>query len=109
MMTAESNFWFRCYRTPEPSDQAKAAIGKRVTMVDYPDGRLAIRYKGIELAYRTFDKIQQVDQGAIVENKRLGAALAFIRDEQLRREPLRRSTKAPRRGDQHNSRLFKIG
>src|SRR5271170_3245915 len=26
----------------EPSDPAKAAIGKRVTVVDYPDGRLAI-------------------------------------------------------------------
>ena len=75
----------------EPSEQAKAAIGKRVTVVDYPDGRLAIRYSGIELAYRTFDKIRQVDQGAIVENKQLGAALAFIREEQLRREPERRS------------------
>jgi hypothetical protein len=30
----------------EPTDQAKAAIGKRVSVVDYPDGRLAIRYKG---------------------------------------------------------------
>ena len=30
----------------EPTDQAKAAIGKRVTVVDYPDGRLAIRYQG---------------------------------------------------------------
>ena len=30
-------------------------IGKRVTVVDYPDGRLAIRYKGVELAYPTFD------------------------------------------------------
>ena len=29
----------------EPTDQAKAAIGKRVSVVDYPDGRLAIRYK----------------------------------------------------------------
>ena len=67
----------------EPVEQAKAAIGKRVTVVDYPDGRLSIRYRGIELAYRTFDKIQQVDQGAIVENKRLGAALTFIREEQL--------------------------
>ena len=74
----------------EPSDQAKAAIGKRVTVIDYPAGRLAIRYKGIELAYRTFDKIQQVDQGAIVENKRLGAALAFIREEQLSHSLLRR-------------------
>ena len=71
----------------EPVEQATAAIGKRVTVVDYPDGRLSIRYRGVELAYRTFDKIQQVDQGAIIENKRLGAALAFIREEQLRREP----------------------
>ena len=93
----------------EPSEQAKAAIGKRVTVVDYPDGRLAIRYKGIEFAYRIFDKIQQVDQGAIVENKRLGAALAFIREEQLRRGPQRRSTKAPRRRDQRDARLFKVG
>jgi hypothetical protein len=33
----------------EPSEPAKAAIGKRVTVVDYPDGRLAIRYRGVEL------------------------------------------------------------
>jgi Winged helix-turn helix len=93
----------------EPSEQAKAAIGKRVTVVDYPDGRLAIRYRGVELAYRTFDKLRQVSQAAIVENKHLGAALAFIREEQLRRGPARRSDRAPRRRDQHNPRLFKVG
>jgi hypothetical protein len=93
----------------DPSEHAKAAIGKRVTVIDYPDGRLAIRYQGVELAYRTFDKIQQVDQRAIVENKRLGAALAFIRAEQLRREPQHRSGRAPRRRDQHNPHLFKVG
>ena len=92
----------------EPSEPAKAAIGKRVTVVDYPDGRLSIRYKGVELAYRTFDKIRQVDQGAIVENKRLGAVLAMIRDQQLR-EPQHRSQKAPRRRDQRDPRLFKVG
>ena len=81
----------------EPSEQAKAAIGKRVTVIDYPDGRLAIRYRGIELAYRTFDKLRQVPQAAIVENKQLGAALAFIREQQLRREPQRRSSPAPPR------------
>jgi hypothetical protein len=91
----------------EPSEPAKAAIGKRVTVVDYPDGRLAIRYRGVELAYRTFDKIRQVSQAAIVENKQLGAALAFIREQQLRRGPQRRS--GPRRRDQRNSRLFKVG
>jgi hypothetical protein len=91
----------------EPSEQAKAAIGKRVTVVDYPDGRLAIRYRGVHLAYRTFDKLRQVSQATIVENKQLGAALALIREQQLRREPERRS--GPRRRDQYDARLFKIG
>ena len=91
----------------EPSEQAKAAIDRRVTVIDYPDGRLAIRYRGLELAYRTFDKIRQVSQAAIVENKQLGAALAFIREEQRRRGPERRS--GPRRRDQHDARLFKVG
>ena len=44
----------------EPREPAKAAIGKRVTVVDYPDGRVAIRYNGAGLAYRTFDKVCQV-------------------------------------------------
>jgi len=91
----------------KPTDQAKAAIGKRVTVIDYPDGRLSIRYNGVELAYRTFDKVRQVDQGAIADNKRLGAVLAMIRDEQLRRGPSRRS--GPRRRDQRDARLFKVG
>src|SRR5262252_3537763 len=69
----------------EPSEPAKAAIGKYVTVFDYPDGRLSIRHNGVELAYRTFDKVRQVDQSAIAANKQLGAVLAMIRDNQLRR------------------------
>ena len=91
----------------EPSEQATAAIGKRVTVVDYPDGRLSIRYKGVDLAYRTFDKLRQVDQGAIADNKRLGPMLAMIRDEQQHRKPELRT--GPRRRDQHDARLFKTG
>jgi hypothetical protein len=91
----------------EPTDQAKAAIGKRVTVIDYPDGRLSIRYNGVELAYRTFDKLRQVDQGAVADNKRLGAVLALIRDQQLRRGAQSRS--GPRRRDQRDARLFKVG
>jgi hypothetical protein len=93
----------------EPTDQAKAAIGRRVTVIDHPDGRLAIRHKGVELAYRTFDKVRQVDQGTIADNKRLGPVLAMIRDQQLRRGPEPRSMKAPRRRDQRDVRLFKVG
>jgi len=49
-------------------DRAKRALTrelrrKRVTVVDYPDGRLAIRYRGLDLPYTTFDKLRQVSQG----------------------------------------------
>ena len=88
-----------------PGREQGAAIGKRALVVDYPDGRLAIRYNGVELAYRTFDKVRQGDQGAIADNRRLVPILAMILDEQLRREPERRS--GPRRRDQPDARLFK--
>ena len=55
----------------EPSEHAKAAIGKRVTVMDYPDGRLAIRYSGIELAYRTFDKLHQVTRERLLRTSSL--------------------------------------
>jgi len=91
----------------EPSEPAKAAIGKYVTVFDYPDGRLSIRHNGVELAYRTFDKVRQVDQGAIADNKQLGAVLTMIRDKQRQRGTEQRS--GPRRRDQRDARLFKVG
>jgi hypothetical protein len=30
-------------------------------VVNYPGGQLTIRYRGVELAYRTFDKLIAVD------------------------------------------------
>ena len=50
---------------------------------------------------------KDLHQGAIADNKRLGPLLAMIRDEQLRRGPERRS--GPRRRDQRDTRLFKVG
>jgi hypothetical protein len=91
----------------EPTDQAKAAIGKRVTVVDYPHGRLAIRYPASPITPSTsFGRPTKVP---IDDNKRLGAVRATIRDQQLRREPEHRSDRAPRRRDQQNARLFKVG
>ena len=67
-----------------PSEPAKAAIGQYITVFDYPDGRLSIRHNGIGLAYRAFDKVRQVDQGAIAEQAARGS-IGMIRDKQLRR------------------------
>lgn len=46
---------------------------------EYPDGRLEIEHEGHVLPYRQFDKVRQVNQPAIVENKHLDAALLLAR------------------------------
>jgi len=70
-------------------------------VLDYPDGRFAIRHNGVDLPYRTFDKRPQVNQAAIVENKRLGPVLAYIAEKQKELD-MSRSAKAPRRRGQRN-------
>ena len=91
----------------EPTEIARRLARQRVTVIDYPDGRLAIRHNGVDLPYRTFDKLQQVDQAAIVENKRLGPVLAYIAERQ-KEFGMTRSNKAPRRRGQRNH-MFKVG
>jgi hypothetical protein len=91
----------------EPTPIARSLARKRVTVIDYPDGRLAIRHHGVDLPYRTFDKRPQVNQAAIVENKRLGPILAYIAEQQKQLD-MSRSAKAPRRRGQKNH-MFKVG
>jgi hypothetical protein len=80
---------------------------QRVTVIDDPDGRLAIKHKGRDLPYRVFDKRQRVNQAAIVENKRLGPVLAYIAERQKELD-LNRSRNTQRRRGQAAS-LFKVG
>ncbi len=83
----------------EENEITRPLARQRVTIVDYPDGRLAMRHRGRDLPYRTFDKLRKVDQAAIVENKRLGEVLAYIAEQQQLRDE-GRSQKAPRRRGQ---------
>jgi transposase len=66
--------------------------GKYVETYEFPDGRLEVRWQGIALAYRMFDKHQRVTQAAIVENKRLSEALAWVKARQDELRPLRPKT-----------------
>jgi hypothetical protein len=91
----------------EPNEITRSLSCKRVTVFDYPDGRLAIRYNGVDLPYRVFDKRPQVNQAAIVENKRLGPVLAYIAEKQKDLD-MSRSSGAPRRRGQRNH-MFKVG
>jgi hypothetical protein len=71
----------------EANEATRGLARRRVTVVNYPDGRFAIRHKGLDLPFRVFDKLRKVDQAAVVENKRLGAVLAHIRERQDAYEP----------------------
>jgi hypothetical protein len=74
----------------EPTRFARGLARKKVEVVNYPDGRFAVQFEGTSLPFRTFDKIQTVAPGAIVENKRLGAALALVKQQQDAYPPHRR-------------------
>src|SRR4051794_16395775 len=91
----------------EPNEVTRPLARKRVMVFDYPHGRLAIKHNGRELPYRTFDRRQQVNQAAVVENKRLGPVLAYIAERQKALD-MSRSKKAPRRQGQRNH-MFKVG
>ncbi len=84
----------------EPNEVSAGLARKRVTVCDYPDGRLQIEHRGVSLAYRTFDKMQAVNRAEIVENKRLGPALEMIAAMQAERDGQRNIRSAPRRRGQ---------
>jgi hypothetical protein len=97
---------------PSPADSearfkfvAEQSRQDRRSGVDYPDGRLAIRYRGLDLPYTTFDKLRQVSHATIVENKHLGAVLSDIRERQLERTETR--SQSPRQGQVNH--MFNVG
>jgi len=62
-------------------------LSKYVDVYEYGCGRIQIRAKGVALPHTIFDLDQRVTHAAITENKRLGAVLAHIKDEQEKRPP----------------------
>ncbi|MBB2796302.1 UNVERIFIED_ORG: transposase [Rhizobium pisi] len=64
------------------SDVTRGLAGRYVETYAYADGRLDVRWKGHSLPYKVFDKDQRVTHAAIVENKRLGDVLAYIKERQ---------------------------
>ncbi len=59
----------------EPTEENTRIAGEKITVYDYPDGTLAFKYGYRSLKYQVFDKLECLDQGQIVDNKRLGAVL----------------------------------
>lgn len=79
--------------------QTRTLIGKYIEVYAYPDGRIELRAGGAALPYITYDRLPEVDQGTIVENKRLGHVLQVAQLVQEQRDN-RRSSSAPSRANQ---------
>ena len=85
----------------EDSKTTRALIGKYIEVAEYPDGHIELRANGQALPYTTYDRLPVVDQGAIVENKRLGHALQVAQIMQQQRDS-RRGRSAPSRAHRGN-------
>ncbi|WP_155768749.1 ISNCY family transposase [Burkholderia diffusa] len=74
----------------------RAWIHRDVEVWEYPDGRIEIRAAGQILAAQSYDRLAEVDQGAIVDHKRLSHALQVAQAFQAQRDSRRIGT-APSR------------
>jgi hypothetical protein len=70
----------------EDTDENRALIHRYIEVWEYPDGRTEIRALERMLAYRQYDRLDEVDQGAIVDNKRLSRALELAHVMQMQRD-----------------------
>jgi hypothetical protein len=74
----------------DPTPLTRSLARRRVEVVNYADGRFAVRFNGADLPFRVFDKIRTVQPGAIVENKRLSGVLEHVRARQAAGDAHRR-------------------
>jgi hypothetical protein len=77
----------------EPGPTTSHLGGKRVRVHEWKDGRVEIHAGGTSLPYSIFEQNPCITQGAIVENKRLGAVLAVIQKAQIERDRARLASK----------------
>ena len=90
----------KCVYLLEKTKENQRLIGKYLEFLDYPDGTVAIMHEGRKINYSIFDKLSQLNQREIVENKRLDAVLNHIQQqhEELEQQNKRsRSQKMPSR------------
>jgi len=73
--------------------------GRYVTVHHYPGGRIEPRANGESLPCVPYDRLSEVDQGAVVENKRLGHVLQAAQLVQAKRDN-RRCQSLPRTGEE---------
>jgi len=61
-------------------------IHRYIEVADYPDGHVELWADGASLPYTTYHRLSEIDQGAVVENKRLGHVLDIAAQVQALRD-----------------------
>ena len=90
----------------DPTDAARAARRKAVGIEEREDGSLSFWHGEHELLATAFPKEHRVQQGEVVENKRLSAALNLIKEQQRERTEARVAKPSTTRRD---ARLLRAG
>jgi len=62
-------------------------VGKYVDVYGMADGRIQVRASGFALPHSILNPERRITHAAITENKRLGAVLAYIKEEQDKPAP----------------------
>jgi hypothetical protein len=57
------------------NSENRRLIGKYIDVMQFPDGRIDIRVGGQSLPYSTYDRVGVIDQGAVLNHKRLNHVL----------------------------------
>jgi hypothetical protein len=90
----------------DPTDAARAARGRTVQIEERENGALSFWHDGQALLATAFPKEHGVAPGAVVDNKRLAAALTFVKQQQQARTEARIATGATTRRE---TRLLRAG
>ncbi|WP_238267937.1 ISNCY family transposase, partial [Cupriavidus pauculus] len=70
----------------EDLPEHRRLIHRYIEVAEYPDGRIELWADGASLPYTTYDCFPEVDQGAIVDHKRLGHVLGIAAKVQAERD-----------------------
>jgi hypothetical protein len=70
----------------EDTPATRRLIGHYIDVWEYPDGRIELRAGGVALPCVPYDKLAEIDQGAVVEHKRLGYTLQVAQAMQAQRD-----------------------
>src|SRR5699024_3660979 len=83
----------KCFYILEANEFNQKLVGQSISFLEYPDGTVAIMHEGRKINYRIFNKLAELQQNEVVENKRLGSVLAHI---QQQHEELEKQNKRSR-------------